>query len=379
MRPSLALLLIVAVIDSAATGDSKPGDSTARPVGPWRHDADAPAFARPWLERCRRELNLPEDDEGPGPHLSARPTPGGIDLSIYEAGSGRWAYASETNYRLEHGSCAGTGFSIEGGKESLLGGVRRLALGGRPLASLEELAARREAVVARAPEESLAAARLLVQLVGRSDSGEPGAPSKAEADVLGPALPLQPDHPGRPRGSPTAWWMPAELAAAGVAEPWLANESKERFDAIETFRVRPPSLLVRKAAMSCGRCASAPASVAGSSRSMIARPSDTAGSSPPSMTMAGTIRRRFAARVATTSSRATTSSPWRSRRRSCSYASTSMDAGTSGRLNLATGTTRRVTLGGRVMFRCVPDGVEVSSEEGEPGERRIIPLAQLRP
>jgi hypothetical protein len=169
-----------------------------------------------------------------GTKLDARTTPYGAEAFIYSEGSGRDAYGSYLTLRLEKGSCIAQGFETEGPKEWLDSGLHRAARGGAMLPTLQQVAEWSDSLLVQddaRPE--LAAARLLTQLTAREAEG----PRR---------WPAQPEHPGRPRGSPAAIWTPEMLRAAGVERPWLHSDGGTRFDGIHHGRVREPRLLAQK-------------------------------------------------------------------------------------------------------------------------------------
>jgi len=229
---ALAAVLVVASMVSTARADVS--TTTAQP---WRRGDDALRALAAW-RRCpelAQALMLDDEDLVVARRLAVRPAGGGLEVSLADEGSGRWAYGAWTWLRLARGRCAAAGYVIEGGKDAIWGGLRRISLGGAPLPSLTEIAAWHGGpLVDRDPEgPSLAAARLVVQLArDLADGVEPDP------------WPAQPAQPGRPRGSPAAVWTKRALAAVAVDDPWSANESGEAFDAIAHWPVRAPSLLL---------------------------------------------------------------------------------------------------------------------------------------
>ena len=229
-------------VSNRATAEKPPLDAGPAGKVSWLEGGEARHAVSPW-SACDglSDVTAADDPElgGGGDKLRVRLLPTGIVVNRYIAGSGRAAYASETTVRLAQGRCDGTGFSVEGGKESIIAGFKILAFGAASKPTLADVADLAEAaVVSSADDEDLAAARMLAQLA-KGDDGEPVGPTSGDG-VLGPAWPIQPEHPGKPRGSPPSLWSPAALAAAGVANPWLKNEQGEQFDAISLWRVREP-------------------------------------------------------------------------------------------------------------------------------------------
>jgi hypothetical protein len=232
MRLPALLGLLVAGVAHADTSLSSPGA--------WIEGRAALARLRPWA-RCKEIAELlAKDPEELYPKISVRAVPGGLDVTLYQAGSGRWATAGEETLRLRSGSCYADGAKEEGGKESLISGLRRSAIGAAKPPTLAELAQRDGAVLVDSPDGGeIAAARMLVHLA-RDDAGEP-FDSLESGGAWCPSLPIQPEQRGLPHGSPAALWTPQALAAAGVRDPWLLqNEDGERFDAIHTWTVRAP-------------------------------------------------------------------------------------------------------------------------------------------
>lgn len=242
MARELTAVCLVIVLSPVASAD----DRRPLPKDRWVEGADAVAALEPWshcndLDDFRAAAEI-------GESLRVRAAPDGVDLSHYSAGSGRWAVATDTTVRLTHDRCSAIGLTIGGGKESLLGGVKLLALDGATKPTLDQVTTPSGASVvdaASVDSVDLAAARVLLQLATEASDGEPVEPSEGTG-VLGRAWPVQPEHGGKPRGSPAALWSPAMLAAAAVDGPALTDEGGEAFDAIHTGRVRDPVPLVRK-------------------------------------------------------------------------------------------------------------------------------------
>jgi hypothetical protein len=162
-------------------------------------------------------------------HVSAKPTPDGIEAFVWDEGSGRDAVGTWLTLRLTRGRCDARGWETAGPKEWVESGLRRIAKGGAAQPTLAEIAAwSGSEQVTDANRDDLAAARLVVRLSAEDREWRP-----------------QPEHAGRPHGSPAAIWTPAMLRAAGVARPWLSDEDRH-FDALAHARVREPQLLVAK-------------------------------------------------------------------------------------------------------------------------------------
>jgi hypothetical protein len=202
-------------------------------AAPWIRGEAADELLRPW-SACDALAGAVAPLET-GETLSVRKTPGGVDVNRYGAGSGRWATASETTLRLSCGSCAAIGFSLVGGKESLHASLTLIALSGAATPALAQIADLASAeVVANADRPELAAARILIQLDGE--------PPPASAELLGPAAPIQPEHPGLPRGAGASVWSTAMRASAGLGPPARGEDSEP--EATFVWPLRAPVALM---------------------------------------------------------------------------------------------------------------------------------------
>ena len=191
----------------------------------WVDGAEAEALLKPWA--ASRELPGAPDPADLG-RRSARLTLNGVEVSDYNGGSGRWATFQDARVHLARGGCDAERFSLEGGKESLIHGLK-LERNNRNVVALLE------AVWVTEPGlDELAAARMLVQQASTAEAAVAGA------EILGTALPVQPDHPGRPRGSRRAFWDQRALASASVAEPRLVNEPGAPWAGLVTAPIPPP-------------------------------------------------------------------------------------------------------------------------------------------
>jgi hypothetical protein len=211
---------------------SPPGGAAAGPA-PWISGPAAGDLLRPW-SACEALAAVVAPSEA-GETLRVRKTPRGVDVNRYGAGSGRWATASETTLRLTRGSCAAVGFSLFGGKESLHASLTLVALGGAATPALAQIADLASAeVVADADRDELGAARVLIQL-----DTEPPLGSE---ELLGAAAPIQPEHPGLPRGAPASVWSTAMRASAGLGPPAGGDDGVP--DATFVWQVRAPVALM---------------------------------------------------------------------------------------------------------------------------------------
>jgi hypothetical protein len=211
----LVALCGVARADVSTGAAPKEGAAAVRLLAPWRK---CPAL----------NDTIPFGDELP--HVSAKPTPEGALAFVSDEGSGRDAVGVWVTLRLMHGRCDARGWETAGPKEWVESGLRRVAKGGAAPPTLAEIAAWSEAqLVGEANRDVLAAARLVVRLSAEDSEWR-----------------AQPEHAGRPRGSPAAIWTPEMLRAAGIDRPWRADDDG-RFDALYHARVREPRLLVKKA------------------------------------------------------------------------------------------------------------------------------------
>jgi hypothetical protein len=160
----------------------------------------------------------------------ARRTPTGVEVSDYDAGSGRWATFEETHVHLARGGCDTERFSLQGGKASLIQGLK-IDPGGR----FGDIVALLDAVwVSEPANDDLAAARMLVQDASGMESVASGQ------GLPGTALPVQPDHAGRPHGSPRAFWDKHALSSASVAPSRLVDEAGEPRAGLVTAPIPAP-------------------------------------------------------------------------------------------------------------------------------------------
>lgn len=194
----------------------------------WVEGAQADTLLAPW-SRCSE---LPRAGEpGDGASRMVRSTLNGVEVSDYSAGSGRWATFLETRYYLARGGCDTRQLDLEGGKESPIHWLHAQSAA----QSFGDIAALLEAVwVEDAGLDELAAARMLVQQASETE------PSTTGADLLGAVLPVQPDHPGRPHGSPRALWDAGALASANVAQPRHTNETGQPLAGLVTAALPAP-------------------------------------------------------------------------------------------------------------------------------------------
>lgn len=237
LRPLMLSLCLLAAVSSAASARSFRGHNG------WLTIAQGMGPLKRWVS-CDELSALPgvqpEKSGLASERVAVRSNRDGLDVCSERSGTGRWAYRVVTVFRLRRRACAAAGFVIEGGAESLIGGLRRFRIGNAPGPSWTNLPGVDEPTVVSSPDAGeLAAARILVQLA-REDEGEPSPPRTPAKGMLAQPWPIQPEHAGRPRGSPAAQWSLAALRAAGVAKPWLKNEDDEAFEAIYTWPVREP-------------------------------------------------------------------------------------------------------------------------------------------
>ena len=214
-------LFVLLALCGAARADVSAGASR-------QEGAAARRLLAPWRECAALKDAIPFDDELW--HVAAKPTPEGLEAFVWDEGSGRDAVGSWFTLRLTRGQCDARGWETAGPKEWIESGLRRVAKGGAALPTLTEIAAWSNAqLVSDANRDELAAARLLVRL-------------SADEDHQWHA---QPEHAGRPHGSPAAIWTPELLQAAGIEHPWL-DDDEGKLDALYHGRVREPRLLVAK-------------------------------------------------------------------------------------------------------------------------------------
>ncbi len=227
------IVLASVALAGCAPPSGAPGQSTAaRAIEPgasgprhaWVNGAGARELVEPW-SRCA-ELDDFLADPSDAYDLYARSTLDGVEMSRYSGGSGRAAVFEDQRIHLSRGGCDASVYSLEGGKESLISGVRFV----RGIDQASDAAGLAGALLVVDPGSAeLAAARML--LSGR------------DADE---ASPIQPDHPGRPRGSPAALWTRDVIAAAGIETPWFEDESGGKLDGVLTSRLRDPVRLAAR-------------------------------------------------------------------------------------------------------------------------------------
>lgn len=229
----LLALLVLALVPFAAE-PARAGRARPAPApGAWLEDGKAQALLRPW-SKCPQLTELLA--EGDGETVRARKVGRDVDLERYSAGSGRWATAGATILRLRRDSCKASGFTEQGGKESLLSWIWLRGIDGATT-SLEAVAELATARVITDPDRAeLAAARMLIELVRVPEPTATGV-------LLAPAWPVQATHPGRPKQSPATLWSPAALQAIGLSAEALSTEAEQPASAILAGAVRAPSVL----------------------------------------------------------------------------------------------------------------------------------------
>ncbi len=149
----------------------------------WLQGTEGVAVVKPWF-RCPavkhwvdERISNAEDEEVLRNHVEARRTPTGADLNTYEGGSGRDAYETDDTLRLDKDSCNGYAIELEGLRSTLYRGMDIVGFGdGMPPSSLQIVAGHIGAVVAKADDPKLAAARLVVQSVRDGGNEDAAAP-----------------------------------------------------------------------------------------------------------------------------------------------------------------------------------------------------------
>ena len=191
----------------------------------WSRGKAARALLAPWHE-CVSYDEIVGAADHDDVALTVRAVDGTVEVRQTFAGNGRWGILSDARFRLDRGGCGYRGYDLGGLKEY----VRMRVY---PIEDPAPAAPARPALPPwvtllrpRIDDPAFAAARLVAACEG------PSRPCEYERDTtsppgerLPPLFPLQPEHPGRPRGSPTAHWTLADLAGAGV--PSLAEDEDD--------------------------------------------------------------------------------------------------------------------------------------------------------